>query len=201
MKIKVKNTGIKLPKTATNRDAGYDLVATSDPVIVGELGKLELSTETKQKEAESLTLYSSVQYIQYHTDLYIEPLPKQNYTPSYSSPDVFSDYFHTLIFPRSSISKYNLVLANSIGLVDGGYRGEVLVRFKYISQGEDMVANCPGFSSFAPVYTKINMDKIYKKGDKIAQLVPSQTHPVTFEVVDKLSDTERKDGGFGSTGS
>lgn len=201
MKIKVKNTGVKLPKTATNLDAGYDLVATSDPVIVGELATPETTTDAKKKEAESLTLYSSIQYIQYHTDLYLEPLPRQNYTPAYSSAATFSDYFHTLIFPRSSVSKYNLVLANSIGLVDGGYRGEVLVRFKYISQAEDLITDCPGYSSFAPVYTKINTDKIYKKGDKIAQLVPSQTHPVTFEIVDKLSDTDRKDGGFGSTGS
>jgi len=93
------------------------------------------------------------------------------------------------------------VLANSIGLVDRGYRGEVLVRFKYISQAEDLVANSPGFSSLVPIYTKINMDRIYKKGDKIAQLVPSQTHPVTFEIVDELSDTDRKDGGFGSSGA
>ena len=201
MKIKVKNTGVTLPKNATNLDTGYDLIATSDPVIVGELGELETTNETKQKEVDALPLYSSIQYIQYHTDLYIEPLPKQNYTPSYSSPEIFSDYFHTLIFPRSSISKYNLVLANSIGLVDRGYRGEVLVRFKYISQAEDLVANSPGFSSLVPIYTKINMDRIYKKGDKIAQLVPSQTHPVTFEIVDELSDTDRKDGGFGSSGA
>lgn len=201
MKIKVKNTGVTLPKNATNLDTGYDLIATSDPVIVGELGELETTNESKAKEVEEMSAYSSIQYIQYHTDLYIEPLPKQNYTPSYATAELFSDYFHTLIFPRSSVSKYNLVLANSIGLVDRGYRGEVLVRFKYISQAEDLVANCPGFSSLVPIYTKINMDKIYKKGDKIAQLVPSQTHPVTFEVVEELSDTDRKDGGFGSTGA
>jgi dUTPase len=201
MRIKVKKTGVTLPKNATNLDTGYDLVATSDPVIVGELGELETTNESKQKEVNDLTLYSSIHYIQYHTDLFIEPIAKQRYTPQWSSPDIFKDYFHTLIFPRSSVSKYNLVLANSIGLVDRGYRGEVLVRFKYISQAEDLVANSPGFSSLVPIYTKINMDKIYKKGDKIAQLVPSQTHPVTFEVVDELSDTDRKDGGFGSTGS
>ena len=201
MKIKVKNTGVTLPTNATNLDTGYDLVATSDPVIVGELGELETTTESKQKEVESLSLYSSIQYIQYHTDLYIEPIAKQKYTPMWASMDVFKDYFHTLVFPRSSVSKYNLVLANSVGLVDRGYRGEVLVRFKYISQAEDLVANSPGFSSLVPIYTKINMDKIYKKGDKIAQLVPSRTHRVTFEMVDELSDTDREDGGFGSTGS
>ena len=201
MKIKVKNTGVTLPKNATNLDTGYDLVATSDPVIVGELGELDITNKSKKDEIKFTSLYSSIQYIQYHTSLYIEPIPKQNYTPSYASPDVFKDYFHTLIFPRSSISKYNLVLANSIGLVDRGYRGEVLVRFKYVSQAEDLVANSPGFSSLVPIYTKINIDKIYKKGDKIAQLVPSQTHPVTFEIVDELSDTDRKGGGFGSTGA
>ena len=49
MKIKVKNTGVKLPKTATNLDAGYDLVATSDPVIVGELATPETTTDAKKK--------------------------------------------------------------------------------------------------------------------------------------------------------
>jgi hypothetical protein len=47
---------------------------------------------------------------------------------------------------------------------------------------------------------KINMNKIYKKGDKIGQLVAEQTNPITFKLVDDLTQTERGTGGFGSTG-
>jgi dUTP pyrophosphatase len=56
------------------------------------------------------------------------------------------------IFPRSSISKTNLMLANSVGLVDQGYRGEFLCRFKVIWGPNKQLLT-------------------YKKGDKIAQLV------------------------------
>ena len=43
------------------------------------------------------------------------------------------------------------------------------------------------------------MDKIYKKGDKIAQLVFEPTVQVEFELVDDLTQTQRGEGGFGST--
>ena len=97
--------------------------------------------------------------------------------------------FHTEIFPRSSISKYDLALANSIGLVDGGYRGEVLVRFKY----------APPFHADGTSLLDRPIIR-YKKGDKIAQLVVRQTVHVGIEEVEELSDTARGAGGFGSTG-
>ena len=104
MKIYVKKVdGITLPKQGSTVAAGYDIVATSDPKIVGE------------KTDENV--WDRVDYIEYETNLFIAP---QAVT------------FHTLIHPRSSVSKYNLVLANSIGLVDNDYRGMVICRFKYI---------------------------------------------------------------------
>jgi len=51
------------------------------------------------------------------------------------------------------------------------------------------------------MFVDVNLDTIYKKGDKIAQLVVSETLPVEFEIVETLSDTERDSGGFGSTGA
>ena len=175
MKIKVKNTDIVLPKNLTQYDVGYDIVATSHPAISGEYD-------------EEVRAWSRIDYIQYHTDLYIEPC-------------VDDKIFHTNIFPRSSISKYNLVLANSIGLIDAGYRGELLVRFKYVYQPEDIFARVHGHQSTIPAYTNVNMDRIYSKGDRIAQLVIAETHAVEFEVVDELSDTDRGNDGFGSTGA
>ena len=87
--------------------------------------------------------------------------------------------FAAFIFPRSSISNYSLILANSVGLVDSGYRGELKVRFKKIG----------------------NKDKIYELGDKVAQLV---LMPIaianSIEVVDELAATDRGIGGFGHSG-
>ena len=175
MKIKIKNTGTIVPKNLTQYDVGYDLVASSHPATSGEYN-------------EEAKAWSRIDYIQYHTDLYIEPC-------------VDDKIYHTNIFPRSSISNKNLMLANSIGLIDAGYRGELLIRFKYITQPEDVFAKIRGDQSTIPMLTNIYMEKIYKKGERIAQLVIAETHKVEFEIVEELSETDRGKGGFGSTGA
>lgn len=86
--------------------------------------------------------------------------------------------FVGLIFPRSSISKTGLLLANAVGVVDSGYRGEIECRFKFISGAKD-----------------------YAVGDKVAQLIVIPIPSVDFTLVEKLSDSDRGTGGFGSTGS
>ena len=103
--------------------------------------------------------------------------------------------YHVEIFPRSSISKYNLSLANSIGLVDNGYRGEILVRFK------PTMAIVKNAISVDPYIIYPRETKIYKKGDKIAQLVVRKTEDAEFMIVDELDASDRGGGGFGSTGS
>lgn len=82
-----------------------------------------------------------------------------------------------LIFPRSSISNTGMMLANSVGVVDAGYRGEIKLRFKYIKG-----------------------TKAYDVGDKIGQLIIVPYPPIEFEEVEELSSTDRGEGGFGSTG-
>lgn len=99
--------------------------------------------------------------------------------------------FHVCVFPRSSISKYDLVLANSVGLIDNGYRGEILLRFKptlrfALLSTETIVSVSP---------------KRYVQGDKIGQLVFVPTVNVNFHEVDILDETKRGTGGFGSSGS
>ncbi len=89
--------------------------------------------------------------------------------------------FVGLIFPRSSVRKTRLMLSNCVGVVDSGYRGELQATFN-----------------------KINNDSVsendYKVGDRIAQIMIIPHPPIEFEEADELSDTERGDGGFGSTG-
>lgn len=165
-----------LPKAATERSTGYDIIATSDPEIVGE--KIENG-------------YSRIDYIQYKTNLKIAVQKNQ-----------YIDY-DVLAMPRSSVSKYNLVLANSVGLIDADYRGEILVRFKYIWQPEDYFIHVKLANDGAPLYQflagKPNLEKIYKKGDKICQLKITKVEHAEFTLVDVLDTTNRGEGGFGST--
>lgn len=103
-----------------------------------------------------------------------------------------------LLFPRSSVSKKDLLLCNSVGVVDSGYRGEVKLRFKrvemadtYYGQGH-LIGKEVGIN---PIYVKFE----YEIGDKVAQLVILPYPSITFEVVEDLEDTERGENGFGST--
>jgi dUTPase len=171
----------KFPKTATRDSTGYDLLAVSDPIIVGS----GISDGTTG-------LYYSIDYIQYHTGLHLE-FPTRSFTQQLSANSQPAPFYDALIFPRSSIRKYNLTLANGVGLCDSDYRGEYIVCFKYIVQPEDLRGYDGGF------IVKPNLNKIYKNGDKIAQLKFTKVEPAHFRLVDSFTPTERNAGGFGST--
>ena len=85
-----------------------------------------------------------------------------------------------LIYPRSSIRKYDLSLSNSVGVIDSGYRGEIQFTFKKIN----------GLKSIG-----------YSVGDRIGQLIIVPYPTVTLVESNELSETERGTGGFGSTGN
>lgn len=88
------------------------------------------------------------------------------------------DGFVGLIFPRSSIRKVGLELSNSVGVIDSGYRGELQATF-----------NKNGVN-----------DTFYSVGERCCQLVIIPTPVIKVQEVDELSDTDRGEGGFGSTG-
>jgi dUTP pyrophosphatase len=90
--------------------------------------------------------------------------------------------FVGLIFPRSSVRKYDLALTNSVGVIDSGYRGELQATFKKTS------------------WLKQDSSTKYNIGDKGAQIMIIPHPTIEFEEADELSNTERGDGGFGSTG-
>ena len=165
-----------LPKKGTDRATGFDVVVTSDPEIVGD-----------QYENGA---YKRIDYIQYKTNLKLAVLKDRQFS-NFGYTDLDYDI---LAFPRSSVSKYNLVLANCIGLIDADYRGEVLLRFKYIWQPEDyLVGNDKTLEGY------VNFTKLYNKGDKVCQLKVTKVENVEFVLVDELDSTNRGDGGFGST--
>ena len=83
-----------------------------------------------------------------------------------------------MLMPRSSIAKTPLRLSNSIGLIDAGYRGEIMAAV-------DNIKNIP----FA-----------LEVGQRLFQLVGMDGSEINFELVENLSTSSRGGGGFGSTG-
>ena len=83
-----------------------------------------------------------------------------------------------MLMPRSSIAKTPLRLSNSIGLIDAGYRGEIMAAV-------DNIKNIP--------FT-------LEVGQRLFQLVGMDGSEINFELVENLSTSSRGSGGFGSTG-
>tara|TARA_B110000014_G_C20107686_1_gene582820 strand:- start:1241 stop:1678 length:438 start_codon:yes stop_codon:yes gene_type:complete len=83
-----------------------------------------------------------------------------------------------LVMSRSSIGKTPLRLANAVGLIDAGYRGEIMAVVDNIKKEDYTV----------------------EPGQRLFQLVAMDGSPIYFELVEELSDTTRGGGGFGSTG-
>ena len=83
------------------------------------------------------------------------------------------------MLPRSSVAtKTPLILANSVGLIDAGYRGELKAVF----------------------YNTSNTAYVVDEGTRLIQICGASLMPVSFELVDTLSETSRGEGGYGSTG-
>jgi len=95
------------------------------------------------------------------------------------------------LYPRSSISKTPLVLKNSVGIIDSGYRGELMAAIQYIPRMEEIQSIMEGIT---PVYN-------IPKGTRLVQICAPDLNNFDFTLVDTLSDTERAEGGFGSTGN
>jgi dUTP pyrophosphatase len=82
------------------------------------------------------------------------------------------------LLPRSSISKTPLRLSNSIGLIDGGYRGEIM-------------ASCDNIK---------DIEYKVERGQRLFQIVAANCSPISYEIQNNLSETSRGEDGFGSTG-
>lgn len=93
------------------------------------------------------------------------------------SVEIPEGYFGALV-PRSSISNKSIILTNCIGVIDAGYRGEIVAKFRNTS---DVVPS------------------VYKEGERFAQLLILPVPNVQFEEAETLSETDRGEGGFGST--
>lgn len=100
--------------------------------------------------------------LQYHTDIAVE----------------IPEGYVGLLFPRSSIFKKSLDLSNSVGVIDAGYRGEVMAVFRNTT---DVIP------------------AVYKEGERFAQLVIIPIPDVQPIEVETLSESDRGEGGYGSS--
>lgn len=98
----------------------------------------------------------------YHTDLAIE----------------IPEGYAAFLFQRSSVSKKSVMLCNAVGIIDCGYRGEIMAKFRSTT---DVVP------------------AIYKPGERFAQLVIMPIPSYNIVETQELSETERGDNGFGSS--
>ena len=136
-------------------------------------------------------------------EIKIKKLHPDAVIPKYANPgdagmdltavDVSTDYgcltYHTglaveiprwhvgLLFPRSSVYKGRQMLTNCVGVIDSGYRGEVMLKYTLSPTGND-----------------------YEIGDRVGQLIILPHPKVHFIEVDELTSTKRGKGGYGSTG-
>lgn len=112
--------------------------------------------------------------------------------------------FVGLLFPRSSNANKDLILSNSVGILDSGYRGEVMLKFKYGEHSERLANNIlagiqKSFKAKGDYkYQKFND---YQIGDRIGQIIILPYPKIEFEEVENLSDSDRGVGGYGSTGN
>ena len=86
------------------------------------------------------------------------------------------------IYPRSSNAKKDLLLSNSVGVIDSDYRGEVMFKFKMTCR---FIDNKEGHA--------------HEIGDRIGQIIIMPYPKIEFVEVDELDKTERGNGSFGST--
>lgn len=92
-----------------------------------------------------------------------------------------------LIFPRSSNRKTSAYMTNHVGIIDSGYRGEIMVTFKQRDFNGDPITD--------------ETPTPYKVGDRIAQLIIVPYPYIELVEAKELTDTERGTGGHGSTGA
>lgn len=83
-----------------------------------------------------------------------------------------------LLFPRSSIAKKSIFMTNAVGVIDSGYRGEIMAKMHVTTDA-------------APA--------VYKVGEKFAQLIVMPIPEITVSEVAELSESDRGESGFGSS--
>lgn len=90
--------------------------------------------------------------------------------------------YYTELYPRSSVYKSDFIMTNSVGIIDAGYRGILYMPMRYVGNGN----------------AKDEAEKLV--GTRVGQLVLKKLEPFEIALTEHLSDTERGENGFGSSG-
>lgn len=101
-----------------------------------------------------------------------------------------NDNISYYLYPRSSISKTPLILKNSTGIIDAGYRGNIKAAFYYVPTKDDL----------QKLINKEECKYTIKKGTRLVQLCAPNLEKFNFNLVNQLSSSDRGTGGFGSSG-
>jgi dUTP pyrophosphatase len=166
----------------TEKSAGFDLMACSfidnitNEKIANTIWRRSIANNVRKKEEWIFALHNGENGDGLeHLELQPQGVIKIGTGIKISPPEGYA----TFVYPRSSVATKNeIILLNSVGIIDNDYRGEMIVCLKNIS------------------------DKPFKitLGERIAQAVIQPVLQSDFEYVDKLDTTQRGKGGFGSTG-
>ena len=184
VKIKLLNEKAKVPIKAHESDFGYDVFATSCEEVEPGVWKYGLGIAFEMVR-EDLKFGTQKVDMGVSSESYDKETGTFTCKPNIwernvcAKPNYYSNVKLSIDFrPRSSIWKTGLVLSNCEGTIDEDYRGEVCAYFYEVIKGKEK----------------------YKVGDRIGQIKLGFTLPMEFEEVDELSETQRGEGGFGSTG-
>ena len=129
-------------------------------------------------------MFMGTNYIQYETGIAVE----------------IPDGYVGLVFPRSSITKMaaGVSLKNSVGVIDSGYRGEIILRFDVPSESHKCDAETFRYITKDGFQEELKIPQI---GERIGQLIIIPYPTIRLEEVDELSSSDRGNGRFGSTGA
>lgn len=111
------------------------------------------------------------------------------------------------VYPRSSISPLPFMLANSVGIIDESYTGEIIIAIRVLhahagtsSERDTYPSGMVNALDAKPTSMNEVANLILGKKPKIAQMILRKRIDTSFSEVEELEETERGSGGFGSTG-
>ena len=119
----------------------------------------------------------------------------QTEVKEFNNSDDFIGNLSYYLYPRSSISKTPLRLANSVGIIDAGYRGNIKAAVTYVPTYQDLqrIVETGSLDCYPPYKVE--------KGTRLFQICSNDLKPFnTVVFTDELTETSRGEGGFGSTG-
>ncbi len=133
----------------------------------------------------AISIVETPEYIQYNTGIAVE----------------IPEGYVGLVFPRSSVTKHDLMLKNGVGVIDASYRGEIMCRFFETKEHLDYVQSDKfNDGSVRHLHQPRLKRNVYEIGDRVAQIVFLELPKITLIEAEELSKTERGEGGFGHTG-